>query len=55
MPHNAFRQFFLFPSSIVICTDATNFFRNAVKNFHSNQVTTKENPHEVLEDRWNSR
>lgn len=36
----------------IMFTDEASFSRNAIRNFHNNHVWADENPHEVLEDRF---
>lgn len=38
--------------SVILFTDEANFSRNAIRNFHNNHVWAEENPHEILEDRF---
>lgn len=38
--------------TLILFTDEANFSRNAIRNFHNNHVWADENPHEVIEDRF---
>lgn len=37
---------------LILFTDEANFSRNAIRNFHNNHVWCDENPHEIVEDRF---